>query len=102
MWHVNVPNDLKVAVTRFPRGDADLLFAALREMRTNPLRGEVYTVGVESYYRVVREYLIFFDVVLSERMVKESSGRTRSPSARRESPPSDRAGLERRTGVRCP
>ena len=33
MWHVNVPNDLKVAVTRFPRGDADLLFAVLRAMR---------------------------------------------------------------------
>src|SRR6266550_3362366 len=61
MWHVNVPNHAKVGVTKFRRCDADLLFAALRAMRDDPLGGYVYALGRDSYYRVVASYLIFFD-----------------------------------------
>ena len=32
-------------------------------MRDDPLDGEVYTLGGESYYRVVTHYRIFFDLV---------------------------------------
>jgi hypothetical protein len=32
MWRVNVPNPLKVAVTRFHRPDAERPFAAMREL----------------------------------------------------------------------
>ena len=42
MWRVNVPNPLKVAVTKFKRADADLVFAAVRELASDPLLGEVY------------------------------------------------------------
>ena len=69
MWRVIVPNDLKVAITRFPRSDADLIFAVLREMRDDPLDGEVYTLGGESYYRVVPRYRIFFDLLPSDHVV---------------------------------
>ncbi len=43
MWRVNVPNHLKVAVTRFSRADANLVFA--------------------------EGYLIFFDLVPDQRTV---------------------------------
>ena len=69
MWHVNIPNRLKVAVTKFPRNDADLVFAALREMRIDPSGGEVYALGSETYYRVVSRYLIFFDLIPSDHVV---------------------------------
>ena len=69
MWQVNVPNHVKVAVTRFPRSDADLLFEALRAMRDDPLGGYVYAFGRDSYYRVVAGYLIFFDVVPREHIL---------------------------------
>ena len=51
MWRVNVPNHLKVAITKFARSDADLVFAALREMRDDPLAASVYATGRDSYYR---------------------------------------------------
>jgi hypothetical protein len=63
MWHVDVPLALKVAVTRWPRSDADRILAALREMRDDPLLGDVYAMGVDRYYRVVAGYLIFFTVL---------------------------------------
>jgi hypothetical protein len=69
MWRVNVPNPVKVAVTKFSRPDADLLFAALREMAADPSSGEVYTIGTDSYYRVAAGYLIFFDLVPSQYVV---------------------------------
>jgi len=69
MWRVNVPNELKVAVTRFLRRDADLIFAALRAMRDDPLADDVYTLGSDCYYRVVERYLIFFDLLPSEHVV---------------------------------
>ena len=45
MWRVNVPNPLKVAVTRFGRADADRVFAAMHAMAGDPLSGEVYKLG---------------------------------------------------------
>ena len=63
MWRVNVANPLRVAVTKFPRAHADQLFATMREMTTDPLAGEVYTLGGDAYYHVVEGYLIFFDLV---------------------------------------
>ena len=63
MWQVNVPNHVKVAVTRFPRSDADLIFEALRAMRDDPLGGDVYALGGDSYYRVAAGYLILFDLL---------------------------------------
>ena len=69
MWHVNVSTPLKVAVTKFPRANADLVFAALKELRTNPLAGKVYALGGNTYYRVVADCLIFFDLVLSQHVV---------------------------------
>ena len=57
MWRVNVPNRLKVAVTRFSRAEADQVFAAMRAMAGDPLSGEVYKLGDDSYYRVVEGYL---------------------------------------------
>ena len=45
MWRVNVPNPLKVAVTRFHRPDAARLFAAMRELAADPLSGRVYRIG---------------------------------------------------------
>jgi hypothetical protein len=69
MWRVNVPNPLKVAVTKFPRVDADRLFAAMREMTTDPLAGDVYMLGNDAYYRVVGSYLVFFDLVPAQHMV---------------------------------
>jgi hypothetical protein len=69
MWRVDVPLALKVAVTRWPRSDADRILAALREMRDDPFAGELYTIDVNSYYRVVGGYLIFFDVVPSEHRI---------------------------------
>lgn len=69
MWRVNVPNPLKVAVTRFPRADADRLFAAMREMTTDPLAGDVYRLGGDAYYRVVEGYLIFFDLIPARHIV---------------------------------
>ena len=47
MWRVNVPNHVKVAVTRFSRTDADLVFAGLR----------------------AEGYLIFFDLIRDQRTV---------------------------------
>jgi hypothetical protein len=69
MWRVNVPNPLKVALTRFPRVDADWIFAAMREMATDPLVGEVYTLGGNSFYRVIERYLIFFDLIPDQHVV---------------------------------
>ena len=69
MWRVNVPNHIKVAVTKLPRRDADLLFAALKAMREDPLGGELYALGSDSYYRPVDGYLVFFDLVPSEHVV---------------------------------
>lgn len=69
MWRVNVPNPLKVAVTKFPRSDADRLFAAMREMRTDPLAGDVYMLGNDAYYRLVGSYLIFFDLIPTQHVV---------------------------------
>ena len=63
MWRVIVPNALKVAVTKFPRADADALFSALRAMATDPLSGETYALGIGRYYRVVGSYLVFFDLI---------------------------------------
>jgi len=69
MLRVNVPNHLKVAVTRLPRRDADLVFAALRAMRHDPLADEVYALGSNCYYRVVAAHLVFFDLIPSDRVV---------------------------------
>ena len=69
MWRVNVPNSLKVAVTKFERADADLIFAALRELTNDPLFGEVYKLGNDAYYRVVDAYLVFFDLVPDQHVV---------------------------------
>ena len=69
MWRVNVPNGIKVAVTRFPRHDADRIFAALRELSVDPLSGDVFSIGRSGYYKVVAEYLVFFDIVGAERAV---------------------------------
>ena len=69
MWRVNVPNHLKVAVTRFSHADADQVFAAMRAMAGDPLSGEVYKLGDDSYYRVVEGYLAFFDLVADQRTV---------------------------------
>ena len=69
MWRVNVPNHLKVAITRFARGDADLIFAALHEMRDDPFAGDVYAIGRDSYYRIVRGVLVFFDLVPADHIV---------------------------------
>ena len=69
MWRVNVPNPLKVAVTRFSRADADLVFAAMRAMAADPLSGEVYKLGNDGYYSVVAGYLIFFDLIPDQRTV---------------------------------
>ena len=70
MWRVDVPLALKVAVTRWLRSDADRILAALREMRDDPFAGELYMIDVDSYYRVVDGYLIFFDVAPREHTVK--------------------------------
>ena len=51
MWRA--PNPIKVAVTRFDRADADLVFAAMRAMAADPLSGDVYKLGDDGYYRVV-------------------------------------------------
>jgi len=67
MWRVNVPNHLKVAVTRFARADADRVFAAMRAMMRDPLAGEVYSLGGDSYYRVVEGCLVFFDLMPDQR-----------------------------------
>lgn len=53
MWRVNVPNPVKVAVTKFPPADADRLFAAMRQMTTDALVGEVYGLGRAAYCRVI-------------------------------------------------
>jgi hypothetical protein len=70
MWRVTVPNHLKVAVTRFARADADSVFAAMRAMAGDPLSGEVYGLGKDSYYRVVEGYLIFFDLIRDRHVVE--------------------------------
>jgi hypothetical protein len=69
MWRVNVPNHLKVAVTKFSWSDADRIFQTLRELATDPLAGEVYALGNDAYYRVVQGYLIFFDLLPSDHVV---------------------------------
>jgi hypothetical protein len=69
MWRVIVPNPLKVAVTRFPRAEADAVFTALRAMTADPLSGEVYALGGDSYYRVVGRSLVFFDLVPADHAV---------------------------------
>jgi hypothetical protein len=69
MWRVNVPNDVKVAITRFPRDDADRIFAALRALSIDPLPGGIFSIGGAGYYTVVAGYLVFFDVVEAERVV---------------------------------
>lgn len=69
MWRVNVPNHLKVAVTKFHRADAERLFAAMRELAADPLSGRVYRIWTNSYYRVVDGYLLFFDLVPEQRIV---------------------------------
>ena len=35
----------------------------------DPLAGEVYKLGNDAYYRVVEGYLIFFDLILDQRVV---------------------------------
>ncbi len=69
MWRVNVPNPLKVAVTKFRRAEADLIFAALREMTIDPFSGEVYMLGNDSYYRVVEGSLVFFDLISNQQLL---------------------------------
>jgi hypothetical protein len=69
MWRVNVPNPLKVAVTKFPRADADRLFAALRDLANDPLAIDVYKLGNDAYYRIVDDYLIFFDLIPDRHIV---------------------------------
>jgi hypothetical protein len=69
MWRVNVPNPLKVAVTKFRRAEADLIFAALRELATDPFSGEIYMLGNDSYYRVVEGHLVFFDLIPNHQVV---------------------------------
>jgi hypothetical protein len=69
MWRVDVPLALKVAVTRWPRSEADRILAALREMRDDPLFGDTYVMGVDRYYRIVNGYLIFFTVLPHEKRV---------------------------------
>ena len=69
MWRVNVPNPLKVAVTRFHRPDAEQLFAAMRDLSADPLSGRTYRIGTNSYYRVVDRYLLFFDLVPNQHVV---------------------------------
>jgi hypothetical protein len=39
-------------------------------MRDNPFAGEHYAIDVDSFYRVVEGYLIFFDVVWNDRLVQ--------------------------------
>ena len=41
----------------------------MRAMAGDPLSGEVYKLGDDSYYRVVEGYLIFFDLVADQRTV---------------------------------
>jgi len=69
MWRVLVPNPLKIAVTKFPRADGDAVFNALRTMIADPLSGEVYALGGDSYYRLVGGSLIFFDLVPADHTV---------------------------------
>jgi len=38
-------------------------------MAGDPLSGEVYKLGDDSYYRVVEGYLAFFDLVADQRTV---------------------------------
>lgn len=69
MWRVNVPNPVKVAITRFQRPDAERLFAVMHELSTDPLSGSVYRIGANAYYRVIDGYLIFFDLVPDQHVV---------------------------------
>ncbi|HJQ84641.1 MAG TPA: hypothetical protein VKA21_11220 [Candidatus Binatia bacterium] len=69
MWRVNVPNPLKVDLTRLPRADALALFAAMREMAVGPFSGTVYALGNDAYYRVVEGYNIFFDLIPDQHVV---------------------------------
>jgi len=41
----------------------------MRAMAADPLSGEVYKLGNDSYYRVVAGYLIFFDLIPDQRTV---------------------------------
>jgi hypothetical protein len=50
MWRVIVPNALKVAVTKFPRADADALFTALRAMAADLIETN-HTVNVVAIER---------------------------------------------------
>ncbi len=58
MWRVNVPNHLKVAVTRFSRADTDLVFAAMRAMAGDPLSGALRADFWQSFRRfAVRDHI---------------------------------------------
>ena len=41
----------------------------VKAMREDPLGGELYAPGSDSYYRPVDGYLVFFDLVPSEHVV---------------------------------
>jgi hypothetical protein len=61
---VNVPNALKVDVTKLPRDDADAIFRYFRRMRDDPLNdpelGQPQALGAGQYCQAVGSYMVTF------------------------------------------
>ena len=70
MWRVYVPKPALKNLARFPEPDARAIWAALDEMKLEPLSGNTRHLRGTTYRRRVRDYRIIFDVVLSARFVQ--------------------------------
>jgi len=71
MWRVYVPKPALKNLARFPELDAAAIWAALDEMKLNPLAGDTRRLrGSVTYRRRVRAYRIIFDLNSALRLVQ--------------------------------
>jgi mRNA-degrading endonuclease RelE of RelBE toxin-antitoxin system len=84
MWRVYVPRPALKTLARSPEPDADAIWAALDEMKVEPLAGNTRRLrGGVTYRRRVRDYRIIFDLNPSIRLVQiKTIGRRTSTTYR--------------------
>jgi mRNA-degrading endonuclease RelE of RelBE toxin-antitoxin system len=70
-WFVALTGPARKRLKRIPPRDLVRIYAAIEEMKEDPLRGDVRKLhgGLEGFRRRVGDWRIFFDVNLTERQV---------------------------------
>lgn len=69
-WNVITADPARKSLRRLPHHDAEAIQRALREMEQDPFAGDIRKIGPRSYRRRVRDYRIFFDLWIDERVVE--------------------------------